>query len=1300
MKNSIKKAISLILCLLLISGSVAAGREGLTSLIDTLGIRASAAGNAALTYNMVDGRATLTSCDNSISGELSIPLVVFQGEYVTAIGDSAFSGCTGLTGIIIPSVFTDMGDSVFSGCTGLKNVTIGKNVSSIGDSVFGGCSALESIDVSSENTVYRSAGNCLIETDRKKLIAGCKSSVIPDDGSVTGIGSGAFSGCSGLKSITVPDSVTSIGAEAFSNCTGLGSFTIPAGVTNLEAGVFSGCSGLKNITIPDTITALPDELLYGCKSLEKITVQNTVTKIGNGTFGGCQSLSEIVIPGSVSSIGSSAFSGCTGLKAMTVPEGVNTLESDLFKNCTSLSDVKIPGSVTAINSGVFDGCTALKDVYYNGTVQEWNSINKDGTVNSALSAVHIHYMNEPYTATFMVDGTIVGTDVYTMNSPRVTEPAIPEKTGYSASWGNYSLAEGGTVINAVYSAKGYTLTVNYVMSDGNNSAKPNNANKSIKYNSSYSIPTPAVIGYTPDIISVDGVMDSEGKTATVTYYPNEYSLTIYYLYEDGNMAREPHAENIDYGKEYSIESPEIYGYICDMKAVSGKKGAEAENITVTYTPEQHTMTLVYPGSEDEYYYRYGETVATPADPETEGYTFNGWDRVFPITMPAEDIVVNAIVTVNQYKIIYKLDGIDQGTDTVAYSQAVPVREKPTKGGYVISPWHFTPALEDGKMPASDVVAEAVSMLVFDFVKDRWNSYNIYDSIGRDYYQKLYGPSKGFKLREAREEAGADLSDTEFVGHCFGLALSTAIFDKNKELINKYGESELVKVVINPKDRDVNPAGQVFSGSEDYINILDFVKYCHVYQYSYEYVNTEITVETKTVGDFTKNTVSDLFEAVNAFQNEEGSPVIISFIPNDSNSTGHAVFVSGLVGGTFDDGRFDIGINDSEYKDMPNLVIRFIRQTDGDAWDWQYGELIEDGTLQGISRSGNTGTEGECEIRFHKLETATEKADGTEEIINDYDKLNAAYSGSGNSNSEARHNEMLSRGYNLIKANAQLMADIIDYLIKICFFDGEGDAPDLYWAEDLTELNFENTTGEKSEFSVTGTAYSVESTLEPDASATVTVDGENSLSTIDFSNANDISISYSYYDDEGKEKEVEISGKSTIGDVSAQNKESDTVVTGLDSFAVELKEDDKVISSVSRDVMGGATDNAVVVTVTDENKIIIKETNFAVSVIGYNPQSEINYRTSVIYHCLHSALPNGVTAHWFLDDEDCGASETLTVPEARDGYTIQVKLLDPEGNVMAESETETVKVRNRFFDKLVWFIRHLFNPAAYRIDRKE
>ena len=110
---------------------------------------------------------------------------------------------------------TSIGERAFYGCTGLTSVTIPYSVTSIGNYAFYGCSGLTSITVAKGNTKYHSAGNCLIETESKTLIAGCKNSIIPTDGSVTSIGDGAFYGCTGLTSVTIPDSVTSIGDDAF-----------------------------------------------------------------------------------------------------------------------------------------------------------------------------------------------------------------------------------------------------------------------------------------------------------------------------------------------------------------------------------------------------------------------------------------------------------------------------------------------------------------------------------------------------------------------------------------------------------------------------------------------------------------------------------------------------------------------------------------------------------------------------------------------------------------------------------------------------------------------------------------------------------------------------------------------------------------------------------------------------------------------------------------------------------------------------------------------------------------------------
>ena len=172
---------------------------------------------------------------------------------VTSIGARAFYNCIGLTSVTIPDSVTSIGSAAFEGCTGLTSITIGNGVTSIGWEAFSGCKRLTSILVADGNTKYHSSGNCLIETASKTLILGCKTSVIPSDGSVTSIGEDAFVLCTGLTSITIPDSVTSIDGYAFQGCTGLTSITIPNSVTSIGGYAFEGCRRLKSITFNGTI---------------------------------------------------------------------------------------------------------------------------------------------------------------------------------------------------------------------------------------------------------------------------------------------------------------------------------------------------------------------------------------------------------------------------------------------------------------------------------------------------------------------------------------------------------------------------------------------------------------------------------------------------------------------------------------------------------------------------------------------------------------------------------------------------------------------------------------------------------------------------------------------------------------------------------------------------------------------------------------------------------------------------------------------------------------------------------------
>ena len=160
--------------------------------------------------------------------------------------------------------------------------------------------------------------------------------------SVTTIGGRAFYGCSGLTSVTIPNSVTTIGNEAFGWCSGLTSVTIPNLVTTIGDHAFYGCTGLTSVIIPNSVTSIGESAFGGCTGLTEVTIGNSVTTINYAAFYGCTGLTSVTIPNSVTSIGYGAFWGCTGLTSIKSkvlnPDKVSMYSSVFYKvaksNCT------------------------------------------------------------------------------------------------------------------------------------------------------------------------------------------------------------------------------------------------------------------------------------------------------------------------------------------------------------------------------------------------------------------------------------------------------------------------------------------------------------------------------------------------------------------------------------------------------------------------------------------------------------------------------------------------------------------------------------------------------------------------------------------------------------------------------------------------------------------------------------------------------------------------------------------------------------------------------------------------------
>lgn len=260
----------------------------------------------------------------------SLESIDLSNSSITEIPENAFSNCTSLKTVKLPSTVTKIADDAFADCKKLEEIQGLSNckISEIGKDAFAGCYNLKTFDISSATITS------LPDTICSNMYA-LTSIHLPK--TLASIGTSALEGCKKLEEITgISDcKLTSIGANAFASCSALKEVDLSkSSFTALPASAFAKDTALTSVKLPDSLTEIGEKAFVGCGAMEKIDLSNTkLTTIGKNAMAEMNDLMYINLPDTVKNVGQSAFdisvpldSSDTAFMPTIISENVNPLD--------------------------------------------------------------------------------------------------------------------------------------------------------------------------------------------------------------------------------------------------------------------------------------------------------------------------------------------------------------------------------------------------------------------------------------------------------------------------------------------------------------------------------------------------------------------------------------------------------------------------------------------------------------------------------------------------------------------------------------------------------------------------------------------------------------------------------------------------------------------------------------------------------------------------------------------------------------------------------------------------------------